>query len=264
MKTIFCKEFRRTRIGLLIWSAVIALITFFSISEYPVVSQNIDRVEEALQLIPKIGQLICGVYDIDLTVPIGYFAVMYYWIGLIVFTHAIYIGASMIAKESRDNTVEYLFTKPYTRGIIVWAKILAGFLNIFVVGAITIAMNLLAMLPVTSDPTVYGQVFVSGIGMLFTQCILMLLGFLCSAFFKNYRSGVMGAATVLIGSYCLMFFVQNIDMPSLNFLSPLTFFAISEVIRNGLNILYVLISVVEIGVCIFFTQRLYSKKEMIT
>jgi hypothetical protein len=92
----------------------------------------------------------------------------------------------------------------------------------------------------------------------------MSLGFLCSAIFKSYRLGVIGAAAVLIGSYGLMFFVQNIDMPTLNFLSPLTYFSVSDVVANGLGILYVFISVAVILACMLCTQRIYSRKEMIT
>jgi len=263
MKTICIKEFKRTRAGLIIWGAVIALLTFFGVSEYPVIGQYMDRVEEALQFIPKLGRLICGVYNVDLTAPIGYFSVMYYWTGLIVFTHAIYVGASMIAKESRDNTIEYLFTKPYTRVVIVGAKMTAGLLNILTVGIITIAMNLLAMLPITNDPAIYGQVLLAGVGMLFTQCLLMSIGFMCSAVFKGYRAGVMCAAGALIASYCLMFFVQNIDRPALGFLSPLTLFAVTEVVKSGFNVFYALISIAATALCLIITNKIYANKELL-
>lgn len=263
MKTIWIKEFKRTRTGLIIWSAVVALVTFFGVSEYPVIGQYMDRVEDALQLIPRLGQLICGVYNVDLATPIGYFAVMYYWSGLIVFTHAIYTGASMISKESRDNTVEYIFTKPYTRDEIVLAKITAGTMNILSVGIITVAMSLLAMLPITDEPAVFGQVFLAGVGMLFTQCVLMSIGFICGAVFKSYRSGVICAAGALLASYCMMFFTQNVDRPALNFLSPLTFFAISEVVNTGINVFYTLLSIAVTGLCLFLTVKIYSAKELL-
>ena len=57
------------------------------------------------------------------------------------------------------------------------AKLVAGLLNILTVGIVTIVMSLLAMLPVTNDATVYGQVFLAGIGMIFTQCGLPSLQF---------------------------------------------------------------------------------------
>jgi ABC-2 type transport system permease protein len=263
MSAIIKNELKRTRTGLAIWSSVAALIAWFGMIEYPVIGQNIELFEDALNLIPKIGRLICGVYNANLYDPLGYYSVMYYWTGLIVFAHAVYTGASIISKESRDKTVEYLFTKPYKRWEIVSSKIIAGFVDISAISVVATAATMLAMIPAINEPAVYWQVLVSGIGMLLTQCVLMSLGLLCSAIFKTYKSGTWGAAIMLMASYCLMFFVQYIDKPSLNFLSPLTYFSISDVVENGLDILYILISVLVMAVCLYFTQRLYAKKAMI-
>lgn len=263
MNAIIKNELKRTRTGLILWSVVAALIAWFGMIEYPVIGQNIGLFEEALNLIPKIGRLICGVYNSNLNDPLGYYTVMYYWTGLIVFAHAIYTGASIISRESRDKTVEYLFTKPYKRREIVWSKIITGFVNVLIIAIVAIAATMLGMIPVINESAVYRQVFITGIGMLFTQCVLMSLGFMCSALFKTYKSGTRGAIIILLASYCLMFFVQYVDKPSLHFLSPLTYFSISDVVKNGLGLLYMLLSVLVMAVCLYLTQRFYSKKAMI-
>ena len=263
MKTIFLKELKRTRTGLIIWSFMVGLVALMGILEYPVLSQNLGLLEEALDLIPKAGQLVFGVYNVNLIEPIGYFIVMYYWTGLIIFAHAVYTGASIVSKEFRNKTAEYLFTKPYPKSTIITAKMLAAFVNILTVGLTATVMSLLAMIPITSESAVYGQVFAACAGMLVTQGVLLMLGLLCSALFKGYKAGVFSAFGALLCSYCLMFFVQYIDAPQLSFLSPLTFFSVSEVVRGGLGLLYVLLSAVIISLCICFTQRLYAKKEMI-
>ena len=263
MESIFKNELKQTRFGLLIWSVVVVSIALFGMLEYPIVSQNIDILGEALLLIPKIGQLIFGVYNVDLTMPIGYHIVMYYWLGLIVFAHAMYTGASIISKETRDKTAEFLFTKPYKRSTIIWAKILAGFVHILIIGVVAVISALFGMTIITTDPGVYIQILISGIGMFFTQCILLSLGLLCSAVFKTYRSGTMGAVMVLLASYCLMFFVQFIDSPALNFLSPLTFFGVSDTVENGFSGPYILLAVLIIGACLYLTQWFYARKDMI-
>jgi hypothetical protein len=119
------------------------------------------------------------------------------------------------------------------------------------------------MLIITDDPGVYMQILICGIGMLFTQCVLMSLGLLCSAVFKTYKSATMGAVMVLLACYCLMFFVQFIDIPALHFLSPLTFFGVSDVVMNGLSVSYILLAAVIMGICLYFTERLYARKAMI-
>ncbi|MCL1982670.1 MAG: ABC transporter permease [Clostridiales bacterium] len=262
MGTILKKELLRTRFGLVIWGIVVGILAIFALMEYPIVSQQLDTLEKAMAAIPKIGQLIFGVYNADLHSYIGYHVVMYYWIGLIVFTHAIYTGASVISKESRDKTAEYLFTKPIKRSAIVWAKIFAGFINVLLIATAATAMSLVGMMVIANDPAIYVQVLISGVGMLLTQCVLMSFGLLCSAISKSYGSATKRAITVLIASYCLMFLVQYFEVPSLNFLSPLAYFGVADVVANGPNLMYVLLSAAVIAACLYLTQKLYAAKEI--
>ncbi len=263
MGTMLKKELKRTRRGLIIWSLIVGLTAYLGILEYPILAPYTAMLEETLIMIPRLAQLVFGVYNVNLGDTTGYYIVMYYWAGLVVFTHAIYTGASIIAKEQRDRTAEYLFTMPIKRSYIVWAKIVAGLVNISVVGIITLGMSLLAMIPISKDPVIYGQVLLSGIGMFLTQCVLMAMGLLCSAVGKTYKSGIMLSAAVLLASYSLMFFVQYIDLPALNFLSPLTFFSVSEVVLKGISLFNVLVAALVIDICLMLTQKLYLKKEMI-
>jgi len=223
----------------------------------------VTEMENALSAIPKIGQLVFGVYKADLTLPIGFYIVMYYWIGLIVFVHAIYTGASIIMKESRDNTAEFIFTKPYKRSVIVMAKLLAGLFNISVMCVAMVGLSVVGMIQAIGDNSLAGAILVSGAGMFITQLVLMSLGFLCSAIFKTYKSGVFAAVAVLFSSYALMFTVQYFDASSLNFLSPLTYFAVYDTTQTGLNFIYIIIAAFVTAICLVLTERLYREKVMV-
>lgn len=260
MGTIFRKELKRTRRGLIIWCAIVGLVSYMGILEYPVIGQYTDVIASSLDLMPKLGQIVFGVYEANLSDPIGYYIVMYYWTGLIVFVHAIYTGGSIISKESRDKTAEYLFTKPYTRNTIVLAKMLAGLANITIVGLLTMVMSMLAMIPISSESLLYRQIFISCVGMFITQIVMMMLGLLCSAIFKNYRFGMMASMIVLVVSYCMMFFIQYIDASELYFLSPLTLFSAYEVVNDGLALPNLLLSIGTTVLCFYLVRKLYSKK----
>jgi len=255
-------EIRRTRMGLIVWCAATACLAGMGMLEYPVIGTHADLVGQSLTLIPKLGQIVFGVYGPSLNDPLGYFAVMAYWCGLIIFTHAMYAGASAVAKENRDGTAEYLFTMPCGRREIVWAKILAVLFNIFIMGIVNTVVNVMSMTAITSEPAVYGSVLLACLGMFFMQCLIAALGLLCSSLFKTYRTGVMLAAAVLVISYCLMFAVQYYDMPALNYISPLAFFGAWDVAENGISLIYVLLAAVVVGVCLFGTQLIYSRREM--
>jgi len=263
MSTILKNEIRRTRFSLTIWCLIAGLIAFLGILEYPMLAPFVKEMESALDAIPKVGQLIFGVYKVDLTIPLGFYVVMYYWTGLIVFVHAVYTGASIIMKESRDKTAEFIFTKPYKRSSIVTAKLLAGLFSITVMCVVMVALSIVGMIQAIGDASLTGAIIVSGIGMFLTQLVLMSLGFLCSAIFRTYKSGITVAMAVLITSYLLMFTVQYFDVSNLNFLSPLTYFAVYDTTDTGLSFIYIVIAIVVTAVCLFLTQRFYREKVMI-
>ncbi len=264
MGTILRNEIKRTRKGLFIWCLITGLIAYLGILEYPVLAPFTAELEKALAMIPKIGQLAFGVYNVNLGDSIGYYIVMYYWTGLIVFTHAIYTGVSMIMKEQRDRTSEFLYTKPITRREITTAKLLAGFFNIFVMGFVTVVLSLIGMVQATGDTSLVHAVLLSGIGLFLTQIVLVSLGFLCSALFKTYKGGTRVAILVLLASYCLMFVVQYYDLSSLNFLSPLTYFSVYDTTAWGLNPINILLAAVVTVVCVILTDRIYRKKTMVS
>jgi len=255
-------EIRRTGAGLIIWCIAAAAVAGMGMMEYPVIGPQTALVEQSLAMIPKMGQIVFGVYGPPLSDPLGYFAVMAYWCGLIIFAHAMYTGASMVAKENRDKTTEYLFTMPCARKEIVWAKILAIKFNILVMGIVNTVVNVASMTLITLAPEVYGSVLLACLGMFFIQCVLAALGLLCSAIFKTYRAGVLIAAAVLVVSYCLMFAVQYFDAPSLNYISPLTFFGAWDVAANGINVIYAALAVAVMVVCVFAAQVIYRVRDL--
>ena len=250
------------RSGLIIWCFAAACLAGMGMMEYPVIAPNVDLVGKSLSLIPKLGQIVFGVYGPSLNNPLGYFSVMAYWAGLIIYTHAMYTGASVVAKENRDRTAEYLFTMPCRRKEIIWSKILAALFNILVMGIVNIIINVLSMTMITKEPAVYGSILAACAGMFFIQCAVAALGLLCSALFRTYRAGVLTAAAVLVISYCLMFTVQYLDSPSLNFISPLAFFGPWDVAVNGMNPAYALLTAAVVAVCLFLTQILYTGREI--
>lgn len=262
MYTIFLKELKRTRRSMCLWSLVIGILAVFGILEYPIISGYMKELIPILQSIPKLIQIMFGVYKVDLTNPLGYYACMYFWCGLVVFTHAVYIGASMISKDERDKTTEYLFSKPYKRDTIITAKILVAAVNTLVIAVITGTVSALAMLPLGVGTDFYLHVATVTLGMFFTQLVLASLGFACSALFKKPKTGILAAVFVLILSYIFAIFIEyNGRIDFLNFISPIRYFNVKSVMNNGISFPYMLISAVVILTSIYVTIMLYRKRD---
>lgn len=262
MKSIFLMELKRSRRSLILWCAVIGVTALFGMLEYPIMAGYGDMIARALDVMPKLIQIIFGVYGADLTTNMGYYVVMYFWLGLIVFTHATYLGSSIISKEQRDKTAEYIFTKPYKRDTIVTAKIMVAGINVLVVAIIIGLVSVISMAALGADLGALESVFVSIIGMFITQLVFVTVGLLCSAVFKKYKIATLSSIAFLIVTYIVMFSIEYIGTADyLSFLSPLRYFDVQRVISSGLSPLYLLISAVVISLSLYFTLTLYRKKD---
>ena len=262
MKAIFLKELKRSRRSLILWSIVIGATALFGILEYPIMADYGDMMAHLSDVMPKLVQIIFGVYGADLTTTMGYYVVMYFWFGLIVFTHATYLGASIISKEQRDKTAEYIFTKPYKRDTIVTAKIMVAVVNALVVAILTGLISVLAMAALAVDVGALKSVFISIIGMFVTQLVFVAVGLLCSAVFIEYKVAALCSIAVLIATYIVSFAIEYIGTADyLSFLSPLRYFDVKSVISDGISPLYLFVSIVVISLSLYFTLTLYRKKD---
>ena len=262
MMTIFMKELKRSRRSLILWCSVIGATALFGILEYPIMADYGNMIASVLDVMPKLIQIIFGVYGADLTTSMGYYVVMYFWFGLIVFTHAAYLGASIISKEQRDKTAEYIFTKPYKRDTIVTAKIMVAVVNILVVAIVVGVISALAMAALGVGLGGLISVFISIIGMFVTQLVFVAVGLLCSAIFIKYNVATLSSIAVLIVAYIVSFAIEYIGTADyLSFLSPLRYFEVQRVISNGISPLYLFVSAVIISLSLYFTLALYREKD---
>src|SRR5699024_11738557 len=108
MKAIFLKELKLSRKGLLIWSLVILVTIGFGIVEYPMVSQNVYLIMEGMAMLPRIVVIMFGLEGIGLQTSIDYHLALFFWISLIVYFHAIITGVTVLARDQRDRTFEFV------------------------------------------------------------------------------------------------------------------------------------------------------------
>lgn len=137
--------------------------------------------------------------------------------------------------------------------------------NLLVIALVTGAVSLIAMAPMAMDWSIYRQVATATLGMFFTQLVLSALGLLCSALFKKYQLGLFAAMGTLLLSYTIAICIEysgNLD--HFNFLSPIRYFNVQSVLRQGINLSYLLINTAIIALFLFFTLGLYRKRDFHT
>lgn len=270
MKAIFLKELKLSRKSLLIWSSVIIITIIYGIVEYPMVSQNADMIMESMEMLPRIVVIMFGLEGISLRTSIDYHLTIFYWLSLIVYFHAITTGVTVLGRDERDKTSEFLYTKPYKRADIITAKVGSGLVNIVILALVTWIGSIFTvyfidgtMESYINGKLVFGVVTATIIGMFIAQLVIYSVGLLLAGMIKSHKKALRFGYLLMIGSYVLSIVIQyfgNIDF--LRILSPLSYFEGMRVVNHGIEILFVIISIILVVGLIYVSIKNSEKKDL--
>lgn len=217
---------------------------------------------QLLKTLPRIVRIVLlgGTFNLD-TIS-GFYGVLFTYVIIMIASHAIILGADIISKEEKEKTSEFLFVKPVSRAKIITSKLFAGVINILILNIITLLSSIFFC---NKYGNINNEIIRLIIGMFFIQLIFFSIGLLISSIIKNTKSAkATGVSTgVLLILYVTAKFLDITDkIDFLKYLNPFKYFDPQDLIINGINIIYVILSVIIILVSIFLTYILYNKKDL--
>ena len=109
---IILHELRIHLKSIIIWSISIALFIMMSMVKFDATSGTGADFIKLIESMPKALQVMIGGGYFDLLLPIGFFGATFLYIMFLGAIHGSMLGASILAKEERDKTTEFLLVKP--------------------------------------------------------------------------------------------------------------------------------------------------------
>jgi ABC-2 type transport system permease protein len=263
MKTIFWQELKISRKSLLLWLVGMAMLAGMGSGEYSVVVGSGEAVTIGIAAMPKVARIMFGIYDsIPINTPLGYYICMFLWYCAIAYTHAAYVGATIISKEESNKTAEYIFTKPFPRSKIISAKILAATISVAAMTIVTWGITVLTMVPQMNGVDISKEIAFTMIGMFLTQIIFMAIGLFFSAVCRNQSSALRFSILSVVIFYFISVVVEYIGNTALTVLSPFWYFNAPALVSSGFNVLYLVLALLICMSCIYWTYKLYKKRDL--
>lgn len=261
MKALIQKELRLTRKFLLIWMGFVLLLGIFSYFEYLSLKDSLAELAGIINAYPRILMILFGVGE-SLDSVLGWYGCIYFWITILSYSYAVYLGISCVAKEKAQGTAEYLFTKPVSRSQIVIAKAAAGICNLLVLSVFCGLCNYVCFVLPLGGLEQKGAIVTTTIGMFLTEVVLFSLAFMVSGFAKTYKKAVRLGAGLLLGFYGIYIVAEYLELPALYFLTPLKYFDVYTVAKEGFQSLFLLVSVVIVTGSVITAQKIWAGKEI--
>ncbi|WP_326910980.1 ABC transporter permease subunit [Sedimentibacter sp. MB31-C6] len=271
MKSIIIKELKLSRKGLIIWCIVTLVTILYGLAEYPMVSQYSDSIMDSMNSLPRIVVIMFGMDGLSFDTSLDYHLIMFYWICLITFIHAVYIGVTILSRDQRDKTFEYIYSKPYKRNEIITTKILVGVINILTLAFVSWIGSIFTIIfidgnamSIINGRLVIGMITLTIFGMVLTQVVFFSIGLLFAAIFNSHNAALKSGFLFVLITYVIGVIIEYVgNINYLNFMSPFRYFIGTEVVNNGISILYVVIGTLITSVSIYLTYVCYNKKDLL-
>lgn len=263
MQAMIRKELKSNRRSLLIWIGVMLGMISIGAAEYSVVVEAGDAIMDLFESLPSVLAIGFGIDSIPVNTPVGYYVMMYLWYCIIAFTHAAVLGSTIISKEERNRTAEFIFTKPFTRKDIITSKIIAAIVNMVIITLVTLIGNLIMLAPKIEGVSILSEITISLLAMFIVQILFLFIGLLFSAIFPSYGKALSFSALFVALSYFLMIIIKMIGtIDFLSILTPFMYFTGTGLVENGISVFYILLTVVITITAGYLTYYKYESRDL--
>jgi len=259
---IIKRELRSNLKSFLIWAGALTLLVFVYTAEFGVFADT-PSITEAMADFEDMFRYL-NIYVTDMTTPEGFTAMvsLYFYIGLGIYSAL--LGSSIISKEERDKTAEYLFTLPVKRNQVILSKMVVAILYSLLLNLITMGLVVMFMLPYNPTDVFYDFMLLLAPGVFFFQLLFLSIGMLLSSILKQYKKSGSITIGLLIGSYLLSTIIGLVEeLDFLKYVVPYEYFEAASLLQyNKFDMVYLIITIGIIGVSIAGSFIFYKKRDL--
>lgn len=264
LMNIFLKELKVNAKPLAIWSVCMFLLIVSGMAKYTSFSSSGQSMKVFLNDMPYSIKDLFGLGSFDMTTIGGYFAMLFLYIELTAAIHAALLGASIISKEERGKTTEFLMVKPISRNTVLTSKLLAALFNIIILNLVSIASSFVAVSALKKGTNISSQICLEMLSMFFVQLIFTALGAALSAALKKTKFAGSISIGVLLGAFIISKITDITNKADfLNVLSPFKYFNLNDILSGkGLNPIVTLLSLLVAAVFCAITYITYNRRDL--
>lgn len=262
---IFFHELKAYRKSTFVWTVSLVAILVLFMSLFPSFSKDIDEVNKLLEGFPEPVRKAIGLEIGSLGTILGYYSYCFLYLTLCGAIQAMNLGTSIISKEVREKTADFLLTKPITRGQIITAKILSALTSLLVTNVIfLIASNVTANVVKTRAYDSKAFLMIS-ITLFFVQLIFLAIGLVTSVIVPKIKS----VLTVSLGTVFAFFLIGMLASTGEDevkrYLSPFKYFDHRYIIEHSsYELSFVIVGIGIVVISIVATFLIYIKRDIHT
>ena len=260
---VFLRELKVHRWVLFFWCLGVVWLIYGGMAKYAAYSAAGQSVVEVMDQLPKAIKVVFGLTGFDLGTAAGFYGVLFLYLAVMAAVHAVLLGAHLIAKEERDHTSEFLYAKPASRSRVLTGKLLAGLVNLVVFNLVTLVSSFYFVDMFGKGESVASDILILMVGLFFIQLVFFSIGAVVAGTSHRPKSAASVATSIMFLTF-LLYYVVNLDqkLGFLEYFTPFKYFDAAALMSNGLDPLFIGLSVVIIVLAVFGTYRFYGARDL--
>lgn len=260
---IFLHELKSYRKSILIWTVSLVVLIVSTFSLFPALTKDIADTRMLFEGFPEAIRNGMGVVLDHFGSILGYYAFPLSFVILIGAIQAMNMGTSIVSKEVRDKTADFLLTKPVTRSTILTAKIFAVLTSLILTNVVYFAAATLIAHSVSKENFNSKLFFMISITLFFVQLIFMSIGILLSVSLPKIKSAIPISLGTVFTFYFINFLSTAASDDALRYLTPFKYFDPTYIVEHdSYELNFMLISMVIILTCIIASYIIYGRKDI--
>lgn len=260
---MYLHELKSYRKSTIIWTASLVLITIVFLSMFPSISNDAAQFKKILEGFPEPVRKALGISIDNITSLIGFYSYMFLYILLAGSIQAMNLGTSVLSKEMREKTADFLLTKPVTRTQIVTAKLLAVVTSLVISNIVFVAGATVMANSVAKEAFDIKLFLLISFTAILVELMFMALGMLVSVLVAKIKSVLPLSLSVVFAFFILSMFGSVIGEKAIRYLTPFKYYEPAYIIKHATyEASFVWLEVAFIIIAIIASYVIYLKKDI--
>lgn len=261
---IYLQELKFQRKSAVIWACALTALSMLYLSVYPGMVKDAEAFQSLLGAYPPAVRAVLGIHLETVTSVLGFYSLVFSFIALCGAIQGMNLGVSILSKETRERTADFLLVKPVSRAAVVTAKLLAAFTAILATDIVFYAATFLLANGVKTADFSVRLFFLLNLPLFFLQLIFLALGAAVSVFFQKLKSVLPVSLGTVFGLYLFgALIAAGNDNEVARYFSPFRYFDSAYILQNaGYETPYLVTSAVLTAAAVIVTYFVYLKKDI--
>lgn len=226
-------ELKSQRKSTIFWILSLIALAALYLSMFPLIAQDGEEYKNLLaNYSPTIREML-GIQIDYLTSLFGYYSMIFSFVLLGGAIQAMNLGLSLLTKESRERTADFLFVKPISRTTVMTAKLIAAFLLLIITNTVFFGGSFLLATLVKQEDFEFGTFLLINLTLLSVQIIFFSLGLVISVFFRKLKAVLPLSLGIVFGLYLAGSLLTTGEHGNIvRYFTPFKYFDILYIIQN--------------------------------